>query len=173
MTKTTLQLTLITLLLILAQVTVLNHICLWGLAVPMAYIYIILRIPLTLNANYTITFGFILGLIVDIFSDTQGMNALACTIISALRKPVLGLYLPREDELGDILPSMRSLGAAVYIKYALSISLIYCTLIFFIEAFSVFNPLILVARIVCSTLLTTLLLICIDCITIHPGEKRL
>lgn len=173
MTKITLQLMLITLILILAQVIVLNHVCLWGVAVPMAFIYVILRLPLTLHLNYVLTFSFLLGLIIDIFSDTQGMNALACTIIAVLRKPVLRLYVLREDELGDLMPSMRSLGSAAYIKYAVTMSLIYCVLIFAIEAFSMFNILLLIARIVCSTVLTTLLLICIDCIVVNPSEKRL
>ena len=119
-------------------------------------------------------FSFLLGLIIDIFSDTQGMNALACTIIAVLRKPVLRLYVLREDELGDLMPSMHSLGlSAAYIKYTVTMSLIYCVLIFAIEAFSMFNILLLIARIVCSTVLTTLLLICIDCIVVNPGEKRL
>ena len=172
MTKITLQLMLITLILILAQVIVLNHVCLWGVAVPMAFIYVILRLPLTLHLNYVLTFSFLLGLIIDIFSDTQGMNALACTIIAVLRKPVLRLYVLREDELGDLMPSMHSLGSAAYIKYTVTMSLIYCVLIFAIEAFSMFNILLLIARIVCSTVLTTLLLICIDCIVVNPGEKR-
>lgn len=173
MTKISLQLLLLTLILILAQVIVLNHVCLWGVAVPMAFIYVILRLPLTLNVNYVLTFSFLLGLIVDIFSDTQGMNALCCTVAAAVRKPVLRLYVVREDELGDLMPSMRSLGAAAYIKYAVTMSLIYCTLIFVIESFSMFNFLMFVARILFSTLLTTLLLICIDCITVNPSEKRL
>lgn len=173
MTKTAIRILIIALVLILVQVIVLNHVCLWGVAVPFAFIYVILRLPLTLNSNYMLTFGFLLGIIVDIFSDTQGMNALACTIAAALRKPVIRLYLPREDELGDLLPSMQSLGASIYIKYALSMSLLYCSLIFLIEAFSVLDILMLILRIVCSTLLTTLFLICIDCITVYHGEKRL
>lgn len=173
MTKNSLQLLLLTLILILAQVIVLNHVCLWGVAVPMAFIYVILRLPLTLHINYVLTFSFLLGLTVDIFSDTQGMNALCCTIAAALRKPVLRLYVVREDELGELMPSMRSLGTAVYIKYAVTMSLIYCTLIFVIESFSVFSIVMLLARIVFSTVLTTLLLVCIDCITVNPNEKRL
>ena len=46
---------LITLILILAQVIVLDHVCLWGVAVPMAFIYVILRLPLTLHLNYVLS----------------------------------------------------------------------------------------------------------------------
>lgn len=173
MSKTSLQLIGITLILILAQVVVLNHVCLFGVAVPFAFLYILLRLPLSLSQNWVLTIGFCLGLIIDIFSDTQGMNALACTIAVALRKPVLRLYFPREDELSDPCPSISSLGLATYTKYALTMSLLYCTLIFIIEAFSFFNIVVLILRVLSSTIVTTLLLIGIDSLTLRRHEKRL
>ena len=81
--------------LVLLQATVFNHICLFNVAVPMAFIYVILRLPITMNVGWVLTVGFLLGLSVDIFSDTQGMNALACTLLAMLRKPVFTLYFPR------------------------------------------------------------------------------
>lgn len=173
MSKTTLQLIFMALLLILAQVVVLNHICLFGVAVPFAFIYVILRLPLDTNQNWVLTISFLLGLVIDIFSDTQGMNSLSCTMIGALRKPILRLYIPRENELSDPCPSISSLGFVTYAKYALSVSFLYCTIIFIIEAFSFFNPAVLFLRIIFSTLLTTLLLIGVDCLTLRRYEKRL
>ena len=173
MNKTATQLLGITLILLLAQVIVLNHVCLFGVAVPFAFIYVLLRLPVTMNQNWVLTVGFFMGLLIDIFSDTQGMNALACTILVMFRKPVLRLYFPREDELTDTLPSISSLGFIIYMKYALSMSLIYCGLIFIIEAFSLFNFLTLLLRTISSTILTTLLLIGIDSLTLRRREKRL
>lgn len=161
------------LLLIIAQVVVLNHICLFGVAVPFAFIYIIMRLPLSTNQNLVLTVSFLLGLVIDIFSDTQGMNSLTCTLIGAVRKPVLRLYFPRENELSDPCPSISSLGFITYAKYAFTISLLYCTIIFIIEAFSFFNMTVLILRILFSTLLTTLLLIGIDSLTLRRHEKRL
>lgn len=173
MTKTATQLLGIALLLLLAQVVVLNHVCLFGVAVPFAFIYVLLRLPVTLHQNWVLTIAFAMGLIVDIFSDTPGMNALACTITVMLRKSVLRLYFPREDELSDAMPSISSLGPVIYMKYALSMALIYCSLIFIIEAFSLFNFFTLLLRIISSTIITTLLLIGIDSLTLRSREKRL
>lgn len=173
MTKTSLQLIGITLILIIAQVVVFNHVCLFGVAVPFAFLYVLLRLPVSLSQNWSLTIGFFLGIIIDIFSDTQGMNALACTIAIAVRRPVLRLYFPREDELSDPCPSISSLGLPTYTKYALTMSAIYCTLIFIIEAFTFFNILALLLRITTSTLVTTLLLVGIDSLTLRRNEKRL
>ena len=173
MSKTTLQFLLLGLILVLAQVIVFNHICLFNVAVPMVFIYLIFRLPITLSLNWTLTVSFFLGLIVDLFSDTYGMNAVACTVVAMLKHPVLRLYVPREEDLTRPEPSMLSLGVAVYMKYLLTMTVIYCTLIFIIEAFTFFNPLQLVLRIVFSTILSMIIMLGIDSLMTSRSEKRL
>jgi len=173
MTKTILQSTLLFIALVLVQVLVFNRLYLFETALPLAFIYFIMRLPVTLGAIEVMTLSFLAGLSIDIFSDTAGMNALACTILAVLRLPVLRLYFPREDDLTNPEPSMRSLGAAVYMKYAMTISLLYCMLYFTIEAFSLFNILRLILRISGSALLTFIVIMCIDSLMNQRSEKRL
>ncbi|WP_295727895.1 rod shape-determining protein MreD [uncultured Muribaculum sp.] len=162
MTKTALQFTLLYIVLALAQAIVFNNVCLFGVAVPFVFIYVIIRLPMTLAVNWVLTIAFTLGLGVDIFSDTQGMNSLACTLLAMARRPILHLYFPREDELTMPEPSIRSLGPEIYGRYLFTMVLFYCTAIFLIEAFSLFDPLRLMLRIICSTFLTFLLLLGLD-----------
>lgn len=173
MSKTTLQFLLLGVILVLAQVIVFNHICLFNVAVPMVFFYLIIRLPITLSTNWMLTIGFFLGLIVDIFSDTYGMNALACAVEAMLRRPILRLYVPREEDLTRPEPSMYSLGTATYLKYILTMTLLYCTLIFIIEAFTFFNPVQLVLRIVFSTILSMIIMLGIDSLMTPRSEKRL
>lgn len=173
MSKTVLQFVILSLVLILAQVIVFNHICLFNVAVPMVFIYVIVRLPITMNANQVLTISFCLGLIVDIFSDTLGMNALSCTILAMLRRPILRLYVPREEDLTRPEPSLESLGTAVYLKYLLTMTLLYCSLIFLIESFTFFNPLQLALRVVSSTILSMLLMLGVDSLMTPRSEKRL
>ncbi len=50
------------------------------------------------------------------------------------RLTVIRLYVPRsEEDVNRNQPSIRSLGAAVYAKYVLTMSLIFCTLVFMIK----------------------------------------
>ena len=44
------------------QVTIGNSIHLLGVAIPFLYIYFIIRLPLSLSVNWTLTLAFILGL---------------------------------------------------------------------------------------------------------------
>ncbi|WP_289771065.1 rod shape-determining protein MreD [Duncaniella muris] len=173
MSKTVLQFILLGFILVLAQVIVFNHICLFNVAVPLVFIYLLVRLPITLSVNWMLTIGFFLGLIVDIFSDTYGMNTLACTIEAMMHKPILRLYVPREEDLTRPEPSMYSLGTATYLKYLLTLTLLYCSLIFLIEAFTFFNPVRLLLRIVFSTILSMALMIGIDSFMTPQSEKRL
>ncbi|GFI52292.1 hypothetical protein IMSAGC021_00591 [Muribaculaceae bacterium] len=173
MSKTVLQFILLGFILVLAQVIVFNHICLFNVAVPLVFIYLLVRLPITLSVNWMLTIGFFLGLTVDIFSDTYGMNTLACTIEAMMRKPILRLYVPREEDLTRPEPSMYSLGTATYLKYLLTLTLLYCGLIFLIEAFTFFNPVRLLLRIVFSTILSMALMIGIDSFMTPQSEKRL
>lgn len=173
MSKTTIQTIILGIILVLAQVIVFNHICLFNVAVPMVFFYLIIRLPITLSTNWMLTIGFFLGLIVDIFSDTYGMNALACTVEAMFRRPILRLYVPREEDLTRPEPSMYSLGTSTYLKYILTMTLLYCTLIFLIEAFTFFNPIQLMMRIVFSTILSMILMLGIDSLMTPRSEKRL
>ncbi len=148
--------------LVLAQGIIFNNICLFDVAVPFVFIYFIIHLPVTLSTNWLLTVSFLAGLSVDIFANTAGMNALACTIIAMSRRTVLHLYFPREDELTIPEPSMRSLGLDVYMKYLFTIVLMYCIIIYLIEAFSIFDITRLLMRIGASTLLTFVLLLAID-----------
>ncbi len=173
MNKSAITLTVLTLVLILVQGVVFNHICLFGVAVPIVFVYALFKLPVNLSVNWVLTVGFLLGLTVDMFSDTYGMNALACTVAAMLRRPVLRLYMSRGDEPADQIPSAYSLGRSVYARYLLTMTLLYCALIFTIESFTFFNIWRLLLRIVSSTVLSVAIMFGIDCLISNRREKRL
>lgn len=163
----------IALVLILAQVIVLNHVCLFGVAVPLAFIYVILRLPVTISKDFLFTIAFMMGLIVDVFSDTGGINTLSCLVLAALRRPILHLYFHREDELSNPFPSIDTLGMMTYFKYALTMSLVYCMMVFTLEYLSFKYFWHVVFCVLASMVLTTALLMGIDSLTLPRREKRL
>ncbi|MGN1237775.1 MAG: rod shape-determining protein MreD [Muribaculaceae bacterium] len=171
MIKTVLQFIALFIILTLVQV-VCNHICIFGVAIPIVYIYFIIRLPINLSVNWAMTLAFLLGLTIDIFSNTQGMNALACVVAAALRRPVFSLYFAREDDLANPIPSIQTLGFGIYIKYLLSMVLLFCILLFSIQAFTLHNLQTTLLRIAASTILSTLLIFGIDSLD-TKREKRL
>ena len=89
MTKTVIQFIALFAVLLLAQV-ICSKIVLFNVAMPVIFIYLIMRLPINLHINWTLTIAFLLGLVVDIFNNTQGMNALACTLLATMRISVSG-----------------------------------------------------------------------------------
>lgn len=173
MGKSILNLIIIFLVLVTTQVVVFNNICLFNVAIPIIFIYFIIRLPLSININIVMTIAFITGLIIDIFSDTQGVHALSCTLTSFVKRNILRLYITRDDDITDGEVTIRTIGFVVYFKYLLTIVLLYCTLVFCIEAFTFFNILQLFLRIICSTILSFLLILAIERIVNSRREKRL
>lgn len=159
--------------LMLAQVLVCNHIILFNVATPIVFIYLIICLPISLNVNWVLTIGFLSGLCIDIFSDTLGINCLACSVLAMLRKPVFSLYTPRENDNKDISPTATSLGFTVYAKYLFTLVFFFCVVAFCAEYLSFFNFGRVVAKILFSTILSSVVLFGIDSLIVNRREKRL
>lgn len=120
-------------ILVLVQILLFNHIVLFNSAVCFIFIYFLIKLPLGLSPNLMLTLGFILGLFVDVLSDTPGLNALCCTILASLKKPVFYAYEQHDDQKRNISPSIATMGFFNFSKYIFSLSAIYCLLSFFVE----------------------------------------
>lgn len=173
MNKEIFQYALLFIIMLLAQVLICNHIALFNVAVPVVFIYFILRLPISLSLNWLLTLSFFIGFCVDLFSDTPGLNALACTLLAAVRKPVFYAYVQRDDRTKDMVPCLSTLGGGTYSKYLLSMVAIYCILVFSIEYFNFAVIADIAVMATSSSLLTFLLLLGTDSLIITKREKRL
>ena len=111
---------------LLAQVLICNHIAIFNVAVPIIFIYFIIRLPISLGKGILFTLAFIMGLSVDIFADTTGVNALACTVLAAMKHPIYYAYVPKDDKTKFLTPSISSLGIGIYCKYLVTMVGFYC-----------------------------------------------
>ena len=164
MAASILKYSLVFVLCVLSQALIFNHIILFNVAIPIVFVYFIVRLPIDLKLSYVFTLAFFLGLIIDIFSDTPGVNALACTLIAALRLPVYYAYVEKDDVTSRLVPSVSSLGIWEYGKYLFSFIALYCVLVFTIEYFSFANVKDIVIISASSTVLSFIILISIDCL---------
>lgn len=173
MSKTVLYFILKFILLVLAQAVIFNNLVLFGVAMAFVFIYVVVSMPVSWSTNLSMTLAFVLGLAVDVFSDTLGVNALSCTILAFVRKPVFHLYTPHEEDFAELTPCQRSMGSATYMKYLLTMSLIYCLCFFCVEAMSLFNVALVALRIVASTVFTFIVIYALDSLTTNNNEKKL
>lgn len=150
--------------LILIQILICNHIILFNVAVPFIYIYYIIRLPLGISKNLLFTIAFFLGFIIDIFSDTPGVNSLSSLILAGVKDKVFYAYVAKDDKTKYIVPSISSIGWPDYLKFLISMTTIFCFICFSVEYFSYANIKDILILTSGSSLITFLLLIGIDCL---------
>lgn len=83
--------------LVLIQVVLFNHINLFGYVNPLIYISAVLLFPIKKNKTALLLYSFLLGLSIDFFSNSGGINAAATVFIAFIRLPVLEVILGRSD----------------------------------------------------------------------------
>jgi|FLOH01.1.fsa_nt_gi rod shape-determining protein MreD len=89
MNNTFLKYGLLFVVLILLQVSVFNNVSLFGYAQPMFYILFVFLYPVTQRKSLFLILAFSLGLSIDFFSNSGGINAAATLFIAYFRLPIL------------------------------------------------------------------------------------
>ena len=75
MAKEILKYLLLFVVLVVAQVVVFNHLCLFNVAVPLVFIYFIIKLPVNLPVNWAMTVSFLLGLMVRSEEHTSELQS--------------------------------------------------------------------------------------------------
>ena len=140
------------------QVLLFSHIHLFGYATVYIYLLFILKMPRFATRNVQMVWAFALGLVVDMFSNTPGINAAAATLLAFMRNYVLAMFIPN-GITEDFTPGTRVLRWGAYVSYAAICTLIFCTTLFLLEFFTLSHPLHLAISVSGSTLLTLLFVI--------------
>ncbi len=140
---------------VLLQVLFFNNIHYLRIATPFLYLYCIIKLPVKMSRSGILIFSFLTGLVVDMFSNTPGLHSGACTLIALLREPLIHLLLGEEVVQG-IYPSYNSFGYGGFIRYVSLFVIIHHTVLFMIEALSLFDPAFLILRIGASVIMTIL-----------------
>ena len=151
---------------VLLQVLVMNNIHLFGIATPFIYFYVILKLPVDITRSRVILISFLLGLIVDTFSNTFGMPAAASTFIGFIRTPLLERFVDMRELPEGSVPSYRAFGYIKFMRYAFVIVVIHHILLFTIEAFSFFQPGMMIIRMLSCIMLSSLLIFIIEAFNI-------
>ena len=147
--------------LVFLQVLILNRIRWFGVATPFLYIYFILTMDHNISRNKLMLWAFVIGLSVDIFSNTFGIHAAASTFIAFIRPGLLRFFFVR-DENEFYEPGIRVMGIGAFFRYSLVCTLIHHLLIFLLQFFTLTHPMTLLLHIATSTLLTLLFVMAIE-----------
>ena len=151
------------------QALVLNHIHLFGFAIPLLYVYFVMLFRRNTPRWVILLWSFLLGLFIDTFSNTPGVAAASTTALGAAQPFLLNLFLPR-DSAEDLKPGMGTLGVSSFVYYTLICVFFYCLLFFSLEAFNFFNWQRWLECIGGSTVLTVILIVVLE--VVRGGKEE-
>lgn len=143
------------LVLILFQVLVLDNVLMGGYLNPYVYVLFIILMPFETPRWLLLVTAFLLGLSVDLFTNTLGMHAAASVLMAFLRPWVLSVFAPRDGYEPDTFPRIFFYGFNWFLRYSLVIVFLHHLALFYIEAFHFQDFLSTLLRVILSTALTT------------------
>ena len=146
---------------LVVQALLLNNIHLFGCSTPLLYVYVMLMARRDFPRWGLLLFGFLLGLGVDMFSNTPGVGACSMTLLAFVQPMLMKLFLPR-DSADDFQPGIPSLGLMKFVYFSFISIFLYSLVFFTLEMFNFFNWTLWALSVGGSTLLTLLLVIVID-----------
>lgn len=124
------------LILVLFQVLFLNNYQPTPYFTPYLYVLFILLMPFETPNSFLLISSFVLGISIDMFSDTFGINAAASVFMAYSRPRVLKGLAPREGYELNTFPRIHYYGLGWFIRYAAVLVVLHHFALFTLEAFT-------------------------------------
>ncbi|MCY1722411.1 rod shape-determining protein MreD [Prolixibacteraceae bacterium Z1-6] len=146
------------LVLVLVQVLFLNQVQFSGFANPYIYILFVMLLPVSSPKSVVLISAFLLGLSVDIFSNTLGMHAVATVFIAYLRPLIIRGITNREEDMSDY-PGLKQNGIGWFFYYTTLMVVLHHLVLFFIEVYTFTNFLETLYRILLSSVFSIFVIV--------------
>jgi hypothetical protein len=156
--------------LIFFQGLILNHVNLGGYINPYFYIYFILLLPFSTPRWMLLILAFILGIGIDMFTNTIGLNAAACVIMAFARPFVISAISSGPESLIGDTPSLKNQGLKWFLYYAIILILVHHISLFYLEIFRFSEFLATFIRVLLSSAFTLILVMISEYIS-YSGNK--
>lgn len=122
-------------LIVLLQVVIVQNIRLGSFIILFPYVLFTLLLPFETPKLVVLGLSFFTGLVIDMFYDTAGMHAAACTLIGFARYYILKLLSPREGYDPGLIPNVDSMGPVWFMTYSAIIIFLHHLFFFYLEIF--------------------------------------
>jgi hypothetical protein len=157
----------------LLQIAVLDNIAIWGYATPYIYVLLLFLLPYSTAMGWLLLEGFLIGLVIDVFLSTGGLNAMACTLVVYVRNHLVThlLGVP-EKELDTFSPLLSTdvKPVAMMVVFMLMV-LMHHVVLYSMEAMSIYLLPGALLHAVINTVITSVCSI-IVVVLIAPNKRR-
>lgn len=154
--------------LVLLQVLVFNNIGYLGYIHPMVYLIFLLIFPYRENRIPFLFVAFLIGLCVDMFSNTGGIHAASSVFVAYIRARIIRIVFGQNFEYQEI--KLPTLPFPKVFSYTTIVVVLHHTLFYFLEVFN-FNHLFTTFLKIGTTSISTII-ICLISIYIFSSQKK-
>lgn len=123
--------------LVLVQILVFDNIRFGNYIHPYVYVLFIMILPFDIPHGRLLIYAFLVGIIVDIFSGTPGLNASASVFMAFVRPYIIGITTRKSDIEDKKEPTVTEMGLQWFFVYGILLLLVHNFVFFFMEAFSI------------------------------------
>ncbi|GAB2693453.1 rod shape-determining protein MreD [Mucilaginibacter koreensis] len=121
--------------LVFLQVFLLQNITLYNLTTPYLYILFILLLPFETPNVLLFLLSFLMGLTIDMFYNTPGLHAAACTLLAFVRVTFISITVQKEGFDNEPDPTLSNMGFRWFFTYSLVLILFHHFALFNLEVF--------------------------------------
>lgn len=146
-------------LLIATQVFLLKNIGYYNLSVPYLYILFILLLPFGIPNWLLFFIAFSTGITIDLFYDTLGLNAAACTFMAFVRILYISITVQRDGFDNEPEPSLGIMGFRWFLFYSLILTVSHHFILFTFESFKFSDLGYSLLRVLLSSIFTVILIL--------------
>ncbi|HEY0898226.1 MAG TPA: rod shape-determining protein MreD [Sphingobacteriaceae bacterium] len=145
--------------LVLLQVLFLKNTGYYNLATPYLYILFILLLPFEIPNFLLFLLAFITGLTVDVFYDTLGLNAAACSLLALVRILFISVTVQKDGFDNEPEPRLGLMGFRWFFFYAVILTFFHHLVLFTFEVFRFSEVPYILLRALLSSLFTVFLIL--------------
>ena len=149
-------------ILIVVQVTMLDHINLQGFANPSLYLYFILLLPFEVAGWMLLLSAFLIGFGIDSFSNSVGLHAAAATAAAFVRPYAIKLAGAPAEYEGNLKPGIGDMGLRWFFAYTLVVVFVHQFSLYMLESLRLAEAGIILVKTITGTVFTLVLIVVVE-----------
>ncbi|OOQ58148.1 rod shape-determining protein MreD [Mucilaginibacter pedocola] len=159
-------------MLVFLQVFLLKNIALYDMATPYLYILFILLLPFETPNIVLFLLSFGIGLTIDMFYDTPGLHAAACTLLALVRVLFISITVQKDGFDNEPEPTLSIMGFRWFFTYALILTLFHHFFLFNLEVFRLTEIEYTLTRFLSSSIFTVFLMLVSGLLFFRRKERK-
>ena len=158
--------------LVFIQVFLLKNITLYNLASPYLYILFILLLPFETPNILLFALAFIIGVTIDAFYDTPGLNAASSVVLAFVRVLFISITVQKDGFDNEPEPTLSIMGFRWFFAYVVVLTFVHHFFLFFLEAFNFSELKYTLGRVLLSSIFTVFLMVLSGLLFFRRKERK-